>query len=108
MRGLSQIKGVADVRTAISAHYRNTSRTKGTPYLEILSLGMERLRLESELEWLDKRNARIHRRLDEIKDQLGSRITEVEGHGPPDSGTAGSTRKTLPAGGRWRTMDADY
>ncbi|MBI4339406.1 MAG: hypothetical protein HY680_05585 [Chloroflexi bacterium] len=108
MRGVKHIKGVADVRTAISAHYRNTSRTKGTPYLEILSLGMEKLRLESELEALDKRKQRIHSRLDEIRDSLDATIQEVQEKDHTASEASNGTAANLPTGGPWHTMKAEY
>lgn len=109
MKGVSHLKGVSDIRTAISAHYRNTSRQKGTPYLEIMSFGMESLRLQEEAARLDKRRQRVGRRLSEIQGLIGKAIDEVEGHA---SAPGDESRTREPAAGpddvRWQKMKVEY
>lgn len=108
MKGVSHLKGVSDIRTAISAHYRSTSRQKGTPYLEIMSFGMELLRLQEEAARLDKRRRRVGRRLSEIQGLISKAIDEV-GHAcaPGDE-----SRTCGPAAGpddvRWQKMKVEY
>lgn len=107
MRGWSHIRGVADIRTAISAHYRSTSRHDATPYLEIMALGLEKLRLEKDLEWLGRREERIRKRLSEIKALKEITIRQVQeddptGPGVPKHGEPPRTR------GPWRTMAVEY
>ena len=108
MRVVSHVKGLADMRTAISTHYRSTSRHEGTPYLEILALGMEKLRLEKEVEGLTKREERIRKRLTEIKTLIGTRVGEVQEDDPPGTKTAGPGEQPAPSGGPWRTMKVEY
>ncbi len=65
MKSVSDIKGVGDLRTAVSTHLRSTPWLKGTPYQEVFAFGMEKLRLEQELEMRAKRLERTRRRLDD-------------------------------------------
>ena len=108
MRGVSHIKGVADMRTAISTHYRSTSRHEGTPYLEIMAMGMERLRLERDLEWLGKREERIRKRLAEIKPLLEKRDGQVQDDDHPGTKASTPGEQSAPGGGPWRTMKVEY
>lgn len=108
MRGVSHIKGVADMRTAISTHYRSTSRHQGTPYLEILALGMEKLRLEKEVQWQGKREERIRKRLAEIKTLMETRVSQVQDNDPPVTKAPGPGEQPAPSGGPWRTMKVEY
>jgi hypothetical protein len=82
----SELKGLRDIRTCISTHSRSTSRHKGTPYLEILALGMERLHLEAELARVAKRQRRIETRLEEMRQVMGDRLTQVRDGLPSDDG----------------------
>lgn len=108
MRGVSHMKGVADIRTAVSAHYRSASRHKGTPFLEIMALGMERLRLDKEMEGLAKREERIRKRLAEIKTLMEKRAGQVQEGGPSRTNEPGPGRQPAPIGGPWRTMTVPY
>jgi hypothetical protein len=108
MRNVSRAKGVADMRTAVSTHYRSASRHEGTPYLEILALGMEKLRLEKELAMLGKREERIRKRLAEIKTLMETRVSRVQDDDPPRSNTSPSGEQPAPGGGPWRKMTVGY
>lgn len=108
MRGVSHIKSAADIRTAISAHYRSTSRHEGTPYLEIMALGMEKLRLEKEVEGLAKREERIRKRLAEIKPLIETRVIQVQEDDHPSTKASGPGEQSAPVGGSWRTMKIEY
>lgn len=109
MRGVSDLKGVGDIRTALSAHLRSTSRQKGTPYQEIFAFGMEKLRLEREMEVIGRRLERTRRRLDEANEVIASRIGYIRQEARPDPPSAGETEQGRPAaGGRWRTMTVRY
>ena len=108
MRGDSHIKGLADMRTVISTHYRSTSRHEGTPYLEILALGMEKLRLEKEVEGLAKREERIRKRLAEIKTLMETRVDLVREDAPRGAKERGPREQPAPRGGPWQTMTVQY
>ena len=107
MRGDNHMKGLADMRTAISAHYRSASRHEGTPYLEVLALGMEKLRLEKEVEGIGKREERIRKRLAEIKTLMEKRASQVQEDAPPSSEAPRYVEQPQ-AGGSWRTMPVEY
>ena len=106
MRGLSHLKGAADIRTAISTHYRSTARHEGTPFLEIMALGMEKLRLNRELEWLGKRQERVRRRLTEIKTLTDITIGRVHEDDPADPQAPRPQQLRVP--GPWPTMTVEY
>lgn len=110
----TDLKGLRDVRTAISTRSRAASRHKGTPYLEVLSLGMEKLRLETERARLTKRQGRIETQLGEIGHLLGERLAEVQ-KDSPETDFAGKTgaeqraregRRSVPP--NVRTMTVQY
>ena len=108
MRGVSQIKGVADIRTAVSARLRSTSRHKASSYLEVMALGMDKLRMEGELGWLGRREERIRKRLAEVKTLLQTRISEVQEDDLPGPKASGPGEQPAPGGGPWRTMPVQY
>ncbi len=108
------MKTLADIRTAISTRYRSASRHKATPYLEVMSLGLEKLRLERELEYMGRREERVHKRLAEAKTLLQTRLSQVKdkdrpapealGHvDPPTSGKGPSSGKRP-----FRSMSVEY
>ncbi len=115
MKGNADLKGLRDVRTAISTHSRSTSRHKGTPYLEILALGMEKLRLKTALSQINDRVGRIEARLKELNQALEERLQMVSEETPAKpaaTGKAGrepSTSKGSPkAPPGFKTMKVEY
>ena len=70
MKGVTTARGLSDLRTAISTRVRATPRMKGTSYLEMYQLSMERQRLASELARIDHRRGRISERMGEIDKHL--------------------------------------
>ncbi len=117
MKSMTQLKSLADMRTVISTHIRSTPRHKGTAYLEVLSLGMERMRLEAELEMLSKRRKRIEGRLEEIRVSMGDLVKEVQQkqQGPSASHPGATNAENVareksgsPDLRRWRNMTVDY
>lgn len=115
VKSITELKGLHDVRTVISAHTRSASRHKGTPYLEIMSLGMEKLRLDTELARLTRFRTRIEGRLDEIRDFMEDRLNTVREEDSAANGSpAESTRGNRAQGGagaaprNWRTMKVEY
>lgn len=109
MKGVGHLKGLADVRTALSTRSRNTSRHKGTPFLEIMALGMEKLRLEGQLEWVAKRQGRSLARIEEVRQLLDTRIRGVQEEDTSCAPAASQTGMKRKAGeGSWRTMTVSY
>lgn len=113
MKSVTQLKSLGDMRTIISTHSRSVPRHKGSNYLDILSLGMEKQRLEAELEWLGKRQTRIQGRLSEIRAVMEELLSKVGDESPcglpapvPDEkqaiGSNGSDSK------KWKKMTIEY
>ena len=115
MKGIVDVKGLRDMRTGISTRSRSASRHKGTPYLEILSLGMQKLRLSSELERLTERLESTDSKLKEIRSSLQKRLVMVGEESP-----AGSNPRPRPVGiprsaeqgpaksRPWKTVTVEY
>ena len=117
MKSITQMKSLADMRTVISTHIRSTPRHKGTAYLEVLSRGMERMRLEAELEVLTRRRNRIEGRLEEIRVSMEDLVQEVQQkqQGPPvshpgatDAENGAREKNGSPDPRRWRSMPIEY
>lgn len=111
MNNNSEMKGLRDIKTAVSAHVRSTSRHEGTPYLEILALGMEKLRLTKESANLSMRRERVQARLEEIRGVMDARLDQVREEGPPADGEAtrrGIARHSQADRANPRTMPVGY
>ncbi len=115
MKGVVDVKGVRDIRTGISTRSRSASRHKGTPYLEILSLGMQKLRLSAEIERLTERLERTDSKLEEVRNSLQKRLVMVGEESPsganPRPRPVGMPRSAEqgPARSRpWKTMAVEY
>lgn len=109
MKSVSDLKGLADMRTALSTHLRSRSRDKGTPYQEIFSFGMEGLRLERELELGTKRQSRVKRRLGEVRKVIEARMGQVRGTDPrPGLPPVEAGSDEPPSSHPWQTMTVEY
>lgn len=113
MNSITQTKGLGDIRTIISTHTRSVPRHKGSLYLDILSVGMEKLRLETELAWLARRQRRIDGRLEEIREAMSDLADQAKAEGaapPSDPAAAGSKRGdgNIPSPRRWPTLAIEY
>jgi len=115
MKRPPELKTLGDIRTIISTHTRSVPRHKGSTYLDILSLGMEKLRLETELGWQARRRGRLEHRLQEVQEVMGKRLVELQ-HEPPPAGlpptpTGGQNHPLVAVeanGGCWRSMTIGY
>ncbi|MBI4298863.1 MAG: hypothetical protein HY666_03795 [Chloroflexi bacterium] len=118
MKSVTEMRGLGDIRTSVSSHQRSTTRHKGTTYFEILSLGIERLRLDTELAWIYKRQGRIEKRMGEIRGSLGKRLQKAQhdqdGVPPRAPGTGGDderkieSRPPMPQMRNWKKITVDY
>jgi hypothetical protein len=72
-----------------------------------MALGLEKLRLEKDLEWLGRREERIRKRLAEIKALKETKVSQVQEDDPP--GPEALRHGAQPrARGPWRTMALEY
>lgn len=67
MKDVTSAKGLGELRTATTHHIASKPPRKGTAYLDLYSISMERARLENELSRLEKRQRRLYERLGEIQ-----------------------------------------
>ncbi len=118
MKSVTELKGLGDIRTAVSSHHRSATRHKSTTYFEILSMGIENLRLDTEMAWLAKRQKRIEKRIGEIKGGMDTLLRQVKEHQrtplapSPRAGEVGGRtleeKPTSPAYQAWRKMTVEY
>jgi len=115
MKTVSELKTLGDIRTVVSTHTRSVPRHKGSTYLDILSLGMEKLRLETELAWHARRQGRLELRLQEIQETMGNRLMEMQRELPaavvpptPANGQDHPFREVEANGEGWRSMTIGY
>ena len=115
MKRATEMKTLGDIRTIISTHTRSVPRHKGSTYLDILSLGMEKLRLETELAWHARRQGRLEQRLQEAQETMGKRLLEMQQELPgaalPPTTPGGQDHtptEVKPNGGTWRSMTIEY
>lgn len=109
MKGVTQLNGLRDLRTAVSGHVRSAPRRDGSTYLEAYLLDMERRRLEAELAWMAKRGDGIRSRLRSVrgtvKEVLRGRRTQ-----PARARSAGRVtskgKGSRPA--KWRAVPLEY
>jgi len=109
MKSVTQLRSLGDIRTAVSTHTRSTPRHKGSTYLDILSLGMEQLRLETEQAWLARRRRRIERRVREIQENMGGFLAEVQQTlVPQDPQAVRASEPAVAPQGNWNTISVGY
>lgn len=115
VKSITLAKGLRDVRTGISTHSRSTPRVKGSTYLEVFSLDKEKLRLETELAQIAKRQRSIERRLGEVREAMGKLLAKAGAEGSPVAPHAAAPTgkgQEPGAGGsgprQWHTMPVEY
>lgn len=75
---MTRVKGRTDLRTVRPARISSKPRQKGTSHLDMYLLSIEKLRLETEIEGMGRRQKRAAERLVEIRDAIGKLQQEVE------------------------------
>jgi hypothetical protein len=115
MKRATELKTLGDIRTVVSTHTRSVPRHKGSTYLDILALGMEKLRLETQLTWAARRRERMERRLNEIQEVMSRRLLEMQQELPaaalppaPPGGQDHTPTAAQDNGEPWRSMTIGY
>jgi len=109
VQGISQVKGLRDVRTTISTQVRACPRTKGSTYLEVYRLDKEKQRLEMVLLAMAKQQQRINRRLGEIREAVARLMDgQKEVAAAPRKRTARGHSEAKEAGPRWKKLTLGY
>jgi len=114
MKDVTSAKGLSDLRTATTHHVPSKPPRKGTTYLDLYSLSMERQRLEKELSRLEQRKKRVAERLGEIQRAMEKleQTAQQERAALMSSAKLGGDPQMAaseqPRGRRWKKMGVDY
>ncbi len=114
MKDVTNAKGLSDLKTATTHHIPAKPPRKGTTYLDLYSISMEKQRLEKELSLLEQRQNRIHERLAEVhrameklEDTAQREKTDASSSAKP-SAVLQSTAKEQSGGRQWKKMTVNY
>lgn len=111
-----KLRGVGDVRTALSTRVHAAPPQKGTTYRDLYLRGTEKMRLENEIARLEQQQGRVQKRLAETIEAIAKLQQEAESQ-VPDRGTGltdaatGKTGRRAPVPereGQWNTMPLEY
>ena len=108
-----KLRGVGDVRTALSTRVRATPPQKATVHRDLYLRGTEKVRLENEIARLEQQQGRVKEHLAEtiraiarLQQEAQMEIQALET--PPDPET-GNRRAPVPEReGQWNTMPVEY
>lgn len=118
-----RIKGMGDIRTMSTHHIASRPPRKGTTYLDLFALSMEKQRLEQELAGLERRRKRILTRLGEAEASMQKILCDIDrekdasdaaqaGNGAADQTSAGpaapASRGAGPGGRPVRKISMEY
>jgi|GEM_PF-1575967 len=114
VKGVTSAKGLSELRTATTHHIACKPPQKGTTYLDLYLLSMEKQRLGMELSLLEKRQKHIQERLGEIQKNMGKLAAEAQQGGivpssaakPAPDQQAASIQK--PNGQQWKMVPVEY
>lgn len=114
MKDITRAKGLAELRTATTHHIPAKPPRKGTTYLDLFSLSMEKQRLEQELAGIERQRKRVCRRLVEVQRSMEKLVETVQpgktapnpsiGPGADQQAAPGE----LPPGHQWRRISLEY
>ncbi|MDO8688794.1 MAG: hypothetical protein Q7R39_02060 [Dehalococcoidia bacterium] len=111
MNKVTSAKGLGNIRTATTRHLSGMPQRKGTTYLDLYALAMEKQRLEQELAALDQHRGRIHERLKEVARAMGvlNQSADADRAAQATPGEAQQVGSGGESGGRqWKKMSVDY
>lgn len=107
MRGVTDARGLRDVRSMHTTGQRSMPRRQGSAYLELYMLRVEQGRLEQEAALLAKRSQGIQKRLEEIQKQLEGLGRSADSERPSNGGKKAAERNA-PDGKKWKTFSMKY
>jgi len=114
MEEVTRAKGLSDLRTATTHHVPSKPPRKGTTYLDLYSLSMEKQRLEKELSRLEHQKKRVAERLAELQrameklDQTAQQERAALMSSAKRGGEQQMPSSEQPGGRRWKKMAVDY
>lgn len=113
MNNTVRAKGLDELRTVTTHHIASKPPRKGTTYLDLFALSMERQRLEQELVGIERRRKRILDRLADVKSSMEKLMNEAQedkvAESSSDEPVAVLESAKEPSGGqRWKKMTVNY
>lgn len=114
MKDVTSAKGLSDLRTATTHHVPSKPPRKGTTYLDLYSLSMEKQRLEKELSRLEQRKKRIHERLGEVQrameklDEVAQRERAAQSSSVKSSTSKQAQADEQSTDRQWKKLAVDY
>ena len=113
MNETARAKGLGELRTVTNHHITAKPSRKGTTYLDIFVLSMERQRLEQELVSIERRRKRILNRLAEAQSAMEKLMNDAQQEKAAESSSAepvAALQSTKEPSGeqQWKKMTVDY
>jgi hypothetical protein len=114
MNEIIRAKGLGDLRTVTTHHIPAKPPRKGTTYLDLFSLSMERQRLEQELAGIERRRKRIFDRLAEVQNAMEKLVNSAQQEKAAQSSSAKPAADQQvasiqqPRGRQWKKMPVGY
>ncbi len=114
MNGTVRAKGLDELRTASTHHIAAKPPRKGTTYLDLFSLSMERQRLEQELVGIERRRKRIFNRLGDVQGSMDKLVGSAQKEKAAGSSSANPapavqlSARAEPEGQQWKKMTVNY
>jgi len=114
MNNTVRARGLDELRTVTTHHIAAKPPRKGTTYLDLFALSMERQRLEQELVGIERRRKRIFNRLADVQSAMEKLVNEVQAEkAAQDSSAKPGVDSQLaaneqPGGRQWKKMTVNY
>ena len=102
-------KGLEDLKTVTTHHVSSKPPRKGTTYLDLFAISMERQRLEQELAGVERRQKRIYNRLADVQRAMEKLAREMqEGKAIQNRSAEPASAGEQPGGRQWKKMTVNY
>ena len=114
MEEISRAKGLGELRTATTHHIPSKPPRKGTTYLDLFALSMEKQRLEQELAGIERRRKRIFDRLAEAQSSMEKLVNAAQqeraAQSSPAKSDTGQRASSIQQHGerQWKKMSVEY
>ena len=115
MGDVTELKGLGDIRTALSSRLHSKPAQKGTAHRDLYILGNEKRRLEKELVRLERQQKRVQEHLAETVQEIAKLQQEAQlEDSSQEASTIPVTRERQSARPpdysqrRWKKMTVDY
>ena len=115
MGDVTELKGLGNIRTALSTRLHAKPAQKGTAHRDLYIIGNEKKRLEKEVTRLERQHKRVRDHLVEVCQAIEELEKEAQLEGSSQMGSidlAGGKKEPPPASQysqrRWKKMTLDY